>query len=151
MFCPSSCVGQLRKTSATKTVKGYPTVKYEVYQNGNRVREMWVTRWTAAGVERDEFRIFKEMHQFQQDAFASMNRGAGLQANDAAFDEFRQVDGLPVVITSFKGTVKDRETTLKSVEQRAFEDSYFAPPKEYKENRRFGLPKGSSSPTTPER
>jgi len=60
-----------------------------------------------------------------------------------AFDEFRQVDGLPVIVTSFRGTVKDRETTLKSVERRKFEDSYFVPPTGYKENRQFAIPKGT--------
>ena len=130
----------VRKTATRKIIKGYPTTQYEVYQNGARVREMWVADWADVGVTRNDFRVFKEMHQFQQEAFASMNRESGRRPNDAAFDEFRQVDGLPVIVTSFKGTVKDRETTLKSVEQRAFDDTYFAPPKNYKEDRRFKDP-----------
>lgn len=128
---------EVRKTGVRKTIKGYPTAQYQVYQDGNRVREMWVADWADAGVTREDFLVFKDMHQFQQEAFASMNRGSGLQANDVAFDEFRQVAGLPVVVTSFKGTVKDRETILKAVEQRSFADSYFAPPKNYQEDRRY--------------
>ena len=127
----------VRATGVKKKIKGYPTRQYEVYQNGNKVREMWVTGWPEVGVKRDDFRIFKDMHQFQQEAFGSMNRGAGFQSNDSGFDEFRQVDGLPVLVTSFKGTVKDRETTLKSVEKKDFADSYFKPPTGYKENRQL--------------
>jgi ABC-type dipeptide/oligopeptide/nickel transport system ATPase component len=137
---------EVRKTGAKKRIKGYPTNQYEVYQNGNRVREMWVADWADAGVIREDFLVFKEMHQFQQKAFASMNRESSLQPNDGAFDEFRQVNGLPVTVTSFKGAVKDRETTLKSLEQRGFDASYFAPPKDYKEDSRFAGPKRSGSP-----
>lgn len=134
---------EVKATGVRKELKGYPTAQYEVYQNGIRVREMWVTDWANAGVTRDDFSVFKEMHQFQQETFASMNRGQSFQPNDVAFDEFRQVNGLPVFITSFKGTVKDRETTLKSVGKKDFDDAYFAPPKNYKEDRRFAGPGGT--------
>lgn len=140
---PSPPAPEVVKTGATKTVKGYPTAQYEIYQNGERIREMWVTDWASAGVARDDFRVFKEMHQFQQEAFASMNRGQGFPANDAAFDEFRQVDGLPVIVTSFNGAAKARETSLESVENKEFEESYFAPPSGYQQSTGFPAPPGT--------
>jgi len=132
---------EVKATGVKKQVKGYSTEQYEVFENGNRVREMWVTDWASSGVKRDDFKVFKEMHQFQQEVFASMNRGQRFQPNDVAFDEFRQVDGLPVLITSFKGSVKDRETNLKSVDKKDFDDAHFEPPKNYKEDRRFAGPR----------
>lgn len=137
---PQPPPAQVKKTGETKTVRGYPTVQYEVYENGDRVREMWVTDWASAGVKRDDFRIFKEMHQFQQQAFSSMNSGQGLQTGDAAFDEFRQVEGLPVVVTNYNGPAKVRETSLQSVEQKAFQDSYFEPPANYQQSQGFSAP-----------
>lgn len=134
---------EVKKTGVKKQIKGYPTEQYEVYQDGARVREMWVTDWASAGVKRDDFRIFKEMHQFQQQAFASMNRGQAFTGNDAAFDEFRQVEGLPLIVTSFEGNTKTQETTLQSLEKKDFDESYFTPPSDYKEAR--GIP----APMTP--
>lgn len=122
---------EIKDTGIRQTIKGYPTKKYEVWRQNRKIREMWVTDWKSAGVEREELRIFKEMNQFQQDLYASLNQDPGAGRNDEAFDEFRQVDGLPIQVTEYDGTTRTRETLLQAVKRRRFDDSFFAPPKGY--------------------
>ncbi|MEM6453902.1 MAG: DUF4412 domain-containing protein [Acidobacteriota bacterium] len=125
----------LKKTGEKATKSGYPCVKYEVLQDGRKMRELWVTDWSNVEGGRDVADAFEDMADFfstLMDALPQMGQG-GPTVGDGVFEHMKEIGGFPVVTREFgdDGSLEG-ETTLRSSARRTLDPSDFEPPAGYK-------------------
>jgi hypothetical protein len=102
------------KTSATGTTNGYPWVKYDVTQEGEKIREYLVTDWSKLDIDASTFDVFKDMAEFLE----GFTKGLGMDMGDVMenpFDEASGLDGFPVVTNDLEGGTVRRSTELTTV------------------------------------
>ena len=131
---PQRSKSQLKKTGETGTKNGYPCVKYDVYRDGARIRELWVTDWDNVEGGEDVVDAFEDMADFFQEIMDAMpDFGQGGPAEDPAFAHMREIGGFPVVTREFgdDGSLED-ESTLRSARRRTLDPAEFEPPAGYK-------------------
>lgn len=123
---------EYRKTSERASKQGYPCVRYDVFRDGEKVRELWVTDWdnVQGGVE--TLNAFKEMKSFYDElmgSFAGMTDGfLDLDPADNVIESYFKVAGFPVVSRSFEGGELESETVLESATERDLDSDAFEPP-----------------------
>lgn len=125
---------EYRKTSERASKQGYLCVRYDVFRDGEKVREVWVTDWdnVQGGVE--TLNAFKEMKSFYEelmDSFAGMT-GGFFDPAENPIESYFKVDGFPVVTRSFEGGELESETVLESATERDLDPDAFEPPKGYR-------------------
>lgn len=128
---------QLRRTGERATKNGYPCVKYEIWREGSKIRELWVTDWSridGGGEVRDVWRELTGFMRRLTEKLASGLPGGGLggPGGDPIFEHMEEIDGFPVVTRSFEGGELDSETVLQSVTERDLDPDAFEPPKGYR-------------------
>ena len=135
---------ELKKTGEHAEQAGYPCVKYDVLQGGEKVREMWVTDWSNVEGGKEVAGMFREMSGFFQemmDAFRSASGPMGAlvsQIGDNMFEHMKELDGFPVVTREFGGGGLESESTLRSAARKSFAAGDFEPPAGYKQQQMFG-------------
>ena len=125
---------ELRRTGEKGTRNGYPCVKYEVFRDGRKIRELWVTDWSNVEGGEDVVDVFEDMADFFQEIMDSMpDFGQGGPVEDPVFAHMREIGGFPVVTREFDddGSLED-ESTLRSARRRTLDPSEFEPPAGYK-------------------
>jgi hypothetical protein len=137
---PSRPTSELRKTGERGTHNGYPCVKYEVYRDGRKIREMWVTDWDNIEGGRDVVGAFEEMADFFKELTDSIpDFGQGGDVGDPMFEHMRELGGFPVVTREFgdDGALED-ESSLRSARRRTLDPAEFEPPAGYKRRTMLG-------------
>jgi hypothetical protein len=102
------------KTSETGTTGNYPWVKYEVNQEGAKIREYLVTDWSTLKIDGSTFEVFKEMAKFLEGFTKGTDMNFGATAH-VPYEEINSLDGFPVVTREFDDGAAGRETHLDSV------------------------------------
>jgi len=134
---PQAVPEELMKTGEKKTLNGYATTKYEVYQEKQKTREMWVTGWDKIEGGKEVAALFGEMADFYKDMMDSFAKQSGMsgmaaaQMNDEMFDHLKEMDGVPVVTREFAGGKAVSESTLRSSKRENLDAATFQPPKGY--------------------
>ncbi|HSC29227.1 MAG TPA: hypothetical protein VLD67_18270 [Vicinamibacterales bacterium] len=127
---------ELRRTAEQATHNGFPTVKYEMLEDGRKAREYWVTPWNNLEGFEEAKPAFEAMARFGkglQDALgqSQMMRGLVDFARDG-YELMAELDGYPVVTRQFSSNGQlESETTLRSVRRETFSPADFEPPSEY--------------------
>ena len=126
-----------RKTSDRGKKQGYPCVKYEVLQNGEKIRELWVTDWDNIDGGDEAKEAFEELNKFFEELMDSLGdmfgeEGGGFPGSDNQFGDFFETDGFPVVTRSFEGGELEEEHVLRSATRRTLDPADFEPPAGYK-------------------
>jgi hypothetical protein len=126
-----------RQTHERATKQNYPCTKYEVWRDGEKIRELWVTAWQNIRYGKEVRSVFKEMSAFHRDLMAALQDvagpGAGFFDSDRnPMESFSRVDGFPVVTRSFEGGELESETVLESVTERDLDPDAFEPPNGYR-------------------
>lgn len=129
---PQRSAPEVRRTGERATKAGYPCVKYEVYQDGRKIRELWVTDWSnveGGGEARD---AFKDMADFFQEMLDSLGDGAGFfEGIDSVAKNFE--NGFPVETRGFdEGGGLEDESVLRSARRQRLDPAAFEPPSGYK-------------------
>jgi hypothetical protein len=125
---------ELRRISETATRNGYPCRKYEVWRDGLRIRELWVTDWSNVEGGSDVAGAFEEMADFFQEMMDAMpDFGQGGFSEDPFFAHMKELGGFPVVTREFgdDGSLED-ESALRSARRRTLDPAAFEPPSGYK-------------------
>ena len=131
---PQRPTSELRKTGERGTKNGYPCVKYDVYRDGRKVRELWVTDWDNVEGGSEVVDTFEDMADFFQELMDALpDFGQGGDTADPAFAHMKEIGGFPVVTREFDddGSLED-ESTLRSARRRTLDPSEFEPPAGYK-------------------
>ncbi len=134
---PKQPVTDYRRTGDRETHQGYPCVRYEVLQDGQKIRELWVTDWS--NVEGgDQFReVFLDMAAFWDDLLSAFSAASGTGSGFFGMQEnpmegFVKANGFPVISREFHGGVLQSESILKSAAERDLDPTAFEPPKGYR-------------------
>lgn len=137
---PQRPKSELRKTGETGTKNGYPCRKYEVWRDGRKIRELWVTDWGNVEGGEEVVDTFEDMADFFKELMDSIpDFGQGGASGDPAFEHMREIGGFPVVTREFDesdGSLED-ESTLRSTLRRTLDPSEFEPPSGYKRRQMF--------------
>ncbi len=127
---------EIRNTGQRGTKAGYPCVKYDVYRDGRKVRELWVTDWSNIDGGSEAADAFKAMGEFfneMLDSLGELPGGGGSMGGVNPYEEMNFEAGFPVVSTSFDeaGEIDD-ESILRSASRRRLDPDAFEPPSGYK-------------------
>ncbi len=125
---------EIKATGDGDTINGYPTTRYDVWRDGVRQRELWVTGWSNVDGGEEVAETFQQMAAFMQDMLDNLPNIGGIRsAGDTAFTYLKEMKGFPVKTRelSDSGAVES-ESVLVSSEQQDLDPSTFEPPKGYK-------------------
>jgi len=120
---------QIKKTGETQTINGYPCVKYETRQEGNRVAEHWVTDWKRVPGNREAQKVFQDMAAFSKEVSQAAFKGSGGPAS--FFESIGEIEGYPVLTRIFSNGTIVTESRLTGVEEKSISAQEFDPPKDY--------------------
>jgi hypothetical protein len=140
---PSAAQGQqqpseLRKTGEKGTRAGYPCVRYEVWREGQKIRELWVTNWSNLEGGEEVAEVFQQMAGFFEEMMESLSQATGGLGGSAAigeniFEHMSKLGGLPVVTRDFENGALESESTLRSSKRQALESGVFEVPAGYRQ------------------
>ena len=132
---------ELKKTGERASKSGYPCVKYEVWNGGRKIREVWVTDWSNIEGGEEAASVFEDMAGFFREMIEAMP-GTGQGGSDSdgnIFDIMDKVDGFPVVSAEYGDDgSKLVENTLLSARRQTIDPDAFEPPSGYKRQEMFG-------------
>lgn len=126
---------EIRATGDTDTINGYPATRYEVWREGARERELWVTEWSSVEGGDEVSGAFQQMAGFMKSLLESLPDVGGIKsAGDNAFAYLEEMKGFPVMTREFSdaGTA-EFESALTSSEKKDLDPAIFEPPAGYKQ------------------
>ena len=128
---------EYKRTGERGTKEGYPCVKYDVLEDGEKVQELWVTDWdNVDGGDEVEaaFRALADFFEEIMDAFDDMLGGDGglFEGGNDPFSGFMELDGIPVISRDFEDGDLESESVLKSARRQRLDPAAFEPPSGYK-------------------
>jgi hypothetical protein len=133
---------QVRNVGDNVTVNGFPCARYEVYRNGRKVSDLWVTEWRNIDGGRHLQTVFGGMADFFQQmksAFSQQTGGGDDAMGDNMFVMINELDGFPVATYNYdiNGNVRDA-AILRSSRQQQLDPADFDPPAGYRRQHLFG-------------
>ena len=132
---------EVRSTGETATHSGFSTTKYEIYRDGRKIQELWVTPWNNIDGFAEARPVFESMAEFFEGMVASLGPlGGGAAADGQAFRYMRELAGFPVVTQNFdEGGAPTSRSTLLAVRRETIPAARFQPPADYQQQ---SLPTG---------
>ena len=133
---PPRAKSELKKTGERDTKNGYPCVKYDVYRDGQKIRELWVTDWdnVEGGAEaRGAFLAMADFIEYMLETLPEAGPFGGPDDGDNMFDRIEEMNGFPIVTREFgdDGSLEG-ESSLRSARHRTLDPDAFEPPSGYK-------------------
>ncbi len=133
---PRLAAGTMVKTSGRETLSGLPCVKYELFQRGEKLREVWVAPAAAVRGGEPALALLREMSDFYGTLMASFERIApafvgGLRPDESPFEDLRRMNGFPVLTRNFAGGRIKTEIALLSVTEQQLSAGELEPPEGY--------------------
>ncbi len=130
---------QVIRTDEFGTREGYPCTKYEVFEKGVKVRELWVTEWSNVAGHDELEAAMESMDEFLgrlTAAFGKLLGGDGSQLGAATLTQWwHGIPGMPLVTTDFENGTATEESTVRSIETSSIPSSTFEVPEDYKEKK----------------
>jgi hypothetical protein len=130
---------QVRNTGETATREGYPCVKYEVHEDGQKIRELWVTDWSNVEGRAELEAAMESMNDFAEQLTASFGNAFGAAGSPVAASGMSSwwhgIDGMPVVTTDFENGVATEVSVVRSIETSSVQGSTFEVPEGYTQKR----------------
>ena len=127
---------EVKRTGERGEKQGYPCVKYEVFQDGRKIREIWTTDWDnidGGDEAEDAFRGMGAFFEALWKALPPMPGGEDPFGGQNPYDEMNFENGFPVVSIGYgeDGGLED-ESWLKITRRQRIDPSAFEPPSGYK-------------------
>lgn len=118
---------EVKATGEKSTIEGKSCTKYEVWVEGERTSEVWVTSWSVAQASKEDFAPMRDMAAFLE---AAMRSNPFLQSLVSGLDwgGMDQIDGFPVLVRQLDGTTAVRETKFKGARSKTIEAATFEIP-----------------------
>ncbi len=124
------------KTHERETLSGRPSLKYEVFDRGEKLREVWVASTTTVPGGESALVLLQGMSDFYSTLMDSVDRtvpglGGGFRVDQNPFEDLDRMEGFPVLTRNFaEGRVKT-EIVLHSAEEQSLSSAEFEPPEGY--------------------
>lgn len=133
---------QVRNVGDHVTVNGYPCARYEVYRNGRKVSDLWVTDWKNVEGGQELRPVFTGMAEFFQQMTQAFAQQAGTSEStfgDNMFVLINELDGFPVATYNYdeNGNVEDA-AILRTSRRGRLDPAAFEPPAGYRQQHLFG-------------
>ena len=112
----------------------WPCVKYEVFQSGVKLREVWVAPADAVGGGEPVLTLLREMSDFYGsliDTFGRIVPGFGSDLDQNPFEDLRRMHGFPVLTRNFARGRVETEIALLSVTEQRLPAAESEPPEGY--------------------
>ena len=127
---------EVRRTGERGEKQGYPCVKYEVFQDGRKIREIWTTSWDnidGGDEAEDAFRGMGAFFEALWKALPPMPGGEDPFGGQNPYDEMNFENGFPVVTTGYgEDGGLEEESWLRRTRRQRIDPSAFEPPSGYK-------------------
>ena len=129
---PTATNIEVRRVGDPATVNNYPCIRYEVHQDGRKVRDLWVTEWSNLEGGREIAPLFEQLGLFfdEMQAILPGNQDA---IEDNMFTSMSQLNGFPIASRDYRpdGTT-DTEAVLRTSGRQNLDPAMFEPPAEYR-------------------
>ena len=138
---PTTAV-EIRHVGDNVTVNGYSCARFEVYRDGRKISDIWVTDWNNVEGGRELEPAFAGMAQFFRHLVDSLAQQAGTNQDglgDNMFATINDLGGFPVACYNYhsNGTIKDA-VILRSSRRGQLAPADFEPPPGYQRQYLFG-------------
>ena len=121
-----------RRTGERGVRQGYPVVRYDVFSNGEKEEELWVTSWENIPGGSEVADSFTDIADFWEEMMDSFGAGFMGERDHNTVTFFKRINGFPIVTRSFEGGELESETVLLSVSERDIDPDAFTPPPGYR-------------------
>lgn len=119
---------EIKKTKESAVKAGYPCVKYEVYEDGSKIREIWVTQWSKIDGGDEAEKAFAARSAFVTSVGREFPGNEDYLSPSPPFDIRDFDNGFPVVVKSFaKDGSVDNETRLRKTRRQPIDPMKFEP------------------------
>lgn len=119
---------EAKNTGEKKTVEGHACTKWDLFRDGKKSGEAWVTPRSEFKVTPADFQVFGAMVQFFDGVRKAIPMAQALWRNGDTFAMFQKIDGIPVLTRRMDGDKVLGETTMKSLERKPAAASLFELP-----------------------
>ena len=127
---------EVRKTSDRGEKQGYPCVKYEVFRDEKKIREVWTTAWDNIDGGEEAKGAFKGMGDFFTalwESIPAMTGGGNSFGRQNPYTVMNFENGFPVVSRGFgENGELEEESWLKGTRRQQIDPADFEPPSGYK-------------------
>ncbi len=133
-------IPQMQQKKATTMVEntgkkdksnGYRCTWYDVLLNGEKVREMCVSNLSEIGIKKETLNVFKDMSRFFSGITEAMKSSPMSQMSENPFSGLEKLDGYPIIVRRYKGSLVIEESSFKSIEHKKINESLFEIPSGY--------------------
>ncbi len=131
-------VFKVQKTDRQEKVGDHSCLCYEVLVDGIKSSETWVASWKDAKVDKEAFDVFHQMAEFYRGLLESVPAAGQQAADQDFFGGIDQVDGFPIMIREFEGSVVSGETIFKDIKRQQVAPGTFEAPAGYNKQEMFG-------------
>jgi hypothetical protein len=134
---------EIRHVGDDAPVNDYPCTRYEVYRDGRKISDIWVTRWENVEGGRELTPAFQGMAQFFRQLVDSLAQqtggGSDAMGNNNMFAAVNELNGFPVACYNYHpdGTIKDA-VILRTSYRGELRPADFEPPAGYRRQYLFG-------------
>jgi hypothetical protein len=104
-------------------------VKYETWQEDEKVAEHWVTDWKRIPGSQDAQAVFQDMAAFSREIGKGAFKGGG--GPGSFFESIAKIDGYPVLTRIFSDGKIVTESRLTGVKEKRIAGEEFDPPQGY--------------------
>ncbi len=127
---------EIRRTEKRKEISGYPCVRYDVYQDGARMAEVWATsRSTIPGAEN-----LNAVFQGLADLYRSLTEGFAQFQTGFNFNMLAELDGFPIRILNFEDGQLRNKMLIQEISSGSGVTDLFERPSDYTEEK-MGFPR----------
>lgn len=124
----------IRATGESREISGYSCRGYDVFQNGNKVLEVWATSRSNVPGADNLNSVFDQLAEFYKSLtsnFAQFQTGFN-------FNVLAELDGFPIQMRNFQDGQAKSEMQIQSISESPGSDDLFEVPPGYKEQKLGG-------------
>jgi hypothetical protein len=121
-----------RKTGVLRTLLNRPCRRYDVFQGGKKIQEVWAAAWKDAGIPKDRLEGLRQLAAVYDRVMGTL--GQTRLFRDVEYipmESALKIDGYPVRLEFFQGKKRLFDIRLQFPREQPFSPSAFLVPKTY--------------------
>jgi len=127
---------EIRITEEEEEISGYPCVRNDVYQEGEKMAEVWTTSRSRVPGAEDLSDVFQKLADF----YRNLTQGFAQFQTGLNFNILASLDGFPIRVLNYQDGQLRNRMLIQEVSQGSSSADPFEVPPDYKEEK-IGLPR----------
>lgn len=107
---PARMAEEVATTAVRGEQDGLPTRLHRMMIGHEMVGEIWTVDWKVVEAGRLDFRVFKQLADFQRELLSTLGESAGTAFGGEPFEVFDKLDGYPVRVRRLRDGIMQAET-----------------------------------------